>query len=120
MPRVQRQATASWTGNVARGEGSIAPASGTFEPVPYTLASRIGKPDGKTSPEELLASAHAGCYAMSLAGELAGVPDQRRDRQHRKHPSTRGRARQAATTSAHATVSHGMTLICICGSCGWE
>jgi osmotically inducible protein OsmC len=73
MPRVQRQATASWTGNVARGEGSIAPASGTFEPVPYTLASRIGKPDGKTSPEELLASAHAGCYAMSLAGELAGA-----------------------------------------------
>ena len=41
--------------------------------MPYSLASRVEKPDGKTSPEELLAAAHAACYAMSLAGELAGA-----------------------------------------------
>ena len=46
--------------------------SGAFADLPFSLASRIEKLDGKTSPEELLAAAHAGCYAMSLAGELAG------------------------------------------------
>ena len=60
-----------WEGNVARGNGAITAASGAFEDLPYSLASRVEKPDGKTSPEELLAAAHAGCYAMSLAGELA-------------------------------------------------
>jgi osmotically inducible protein OsmC len=39
--------------------------------VPFSLTSRVGDPGGKTNPEELLAAAHAGCYAMSLAGELA-------------------------------------------------
>ena len=60
-----------WEGNVARGNGAITAASGAFDDLPYSLASRVEKPDGKTSPEELLAAAHAGCYAMSLAGELA-------------------------------------------------
>jgi osmotically inducible protein OsmC len=41
--------------------------------LPFSLASRVENQDGKTSPEELLAAAHAGCYAMSLAGELAGA-----------------------------------------------
>jgi osmotically inducible protein OsmC len=41
--------------------------------LPYSLATRVERPDGKTSPEELLAAAHAACYAMSLAGELAGA-----------------------------------------------
>jgi osmotically inducible protein OsmC len=41
--------------------------------LPYSLTSRVGEPGGKTNPEELLAAAHAGCYAMSLAGELAQV-----------------------------------------------
>jgi lipoyl-dependent peroxiredoxin len=72
MPRVQREANVTWEGNVARGNGAISAASGAFEKLPYSLASRIERPEGKTSPEELLAAAHAGCYAMSLAGELAG------------------------------------------------
>lgn len=61
----------TWEGNVARGSGSISAATGAFENLPYSLATRVEKPDGKTSPEELLAAAHAACYAMSLAGELA-------------------------------------------------
>jgi lipoyl-dependent peroxiredoxin len=72
MPRVQREANVTWEGNVARGNGAISAASGVFEKLPYSLAARIERPEGKTSPEELLAAAHAGCYAMSLAGELAG------------------------------------------------
>ncbi|HYA09112.1 MAG TPA: OsmC family protein, partial [Gaiellaceae bacterium] len=46
-----------------------------------SLPSRVGRPDGKTSPEELLAAAHGGCITMSLAGELtgAGTPPGRLD-----------------------------------------
>ena len=73
MPRVQRSATVIWEGNVARGSGTLSAASGAFSELPFSLASRVEKPEGKTSPEELLAAAHAGCYAMSLAGELAGA-----------------------------------------------
>jgi len=71
MPRVQREATVTWEGNVARGSGTISAATGAFEGLPFSLATRVEKPDGKTSPEELLAAAHAACYAMSLANELA-------------------------------------------------
>jgi osmotically inducible protein OsmC len=71
VPRVQREAQVTWEGNVARGSGSISAATGAFESLPYSLATRIDRPDGKTSPEELLAAAHAACYAMSLANELA-------------------------------------------------
>jgi lipoyl-dependent peroxiredoxin len=76
MPRIERTADVVWQGNVARGEGSITAGTGTFSSLPFSLPSRIGKPGGKTSPEELLAAAHAGCLTMSLAGELtqAGTP----------------------------------------------
>ena len=70
---MQREATVTWEGNVARGSGAISAATGAFSELPYSLASRVERPDGKTSPEELLAAAHAACYAMSLAGELAGA-----------------------------------------------
>ena len=63
----------TWEGNVARGNGAISAATGAFTALPYSLATRIEKTDGKTSPEELLAAAHAACFAMSLAGELAGA-----------------------------------------------
>ncbi|HEX9380485.1 MAG TPA: OsmC family peroxiredoxin [Gaiellaceae bacterium] len=71
MPRVQRSAGVTWEGNVARGNGTISAATGAFEDLPYSLAARIERPDGKTSPEELVAAAHAACFAMSLAGELS-------------------------------------------------
>src|SRR3954454_2895580 len=81
MPRITRNAAVVWEGNVARGRGSITAASGAFEELPYSLPSRIGSPEGKTSPEELLAAAHGGCFAMSLAGEFtaAGSPPDRVD-----------------------------------------
>jgi lipoyl-dependent peroxiredoxin len=63
----------TWEGNVARGAGALSAASGAFTALPYSLASRVEDPKGKTSPEELLAAAHAACYAMSLAGELSGA-----------------------------------------------
>ena len=71
MPRIERSATIRWEGNVARGSGHMTGETGAFSELPFTLASRIGNPEGKTSPEELLAAAHAGCFTMSLGSELA-------------------------------------------------
>ena len=82
MPRIVREAGVVWEGNVARGSGRItAASSGAFTELPYSLPSRVGQPEGKTSPEELLAAAHGACFAMSLAGELvgAGTPPERID-----------------------------------------
>jgi osmotically inducible protein OsmC len=71
VPRIRRQATVAWEGSLARGSGVVrADTSGAFS-LPFTLASRVADPDGKTSPEELLAAAHACCYSTSLAGEVA-------------------------------------------------
>lgn len=82
MPRIKRRAEVAWTGNVARGEGSLSAAtSGAFAALPFSLPTRIGAAEGKTSPEELLAAAHGGCLTMSVASELtqAGTPPGRLD-----------------------------------------
>jgi osmotically inducible protein OsmC len=78
---VQRSADVTWEGNVARGSGTISAESGAFQGLGFSLPTRIGAAEGKTSPEELLAAAHAGCYGMSLAGELtqAGTTPERVD-----------------------------------------
>jgi osmotically inducible protein OsmC len=73
VPRIERSAEVVWEGNVARGAGRMTAGSGAFEALPFSLPTRIGKAEGQTSPEELLAAAHAGCFAMGLAGELAGA-----------------------------------------------
>jgi len=76
MPRIVREANVTWEGTVSRGSGVVsASSSGAFD-LPVTIASRIADPGGKTSPEELLAAAHATCFVTSLGGELAkaGTP----------------------------------------------
>ena len=82
MPRIVREAALTWEGNVARGSGTMTAASShAFGDLPFSLASRVGSPEGKTSPEELLAAAHGGCFTMSLASVLtkAGTPPERLD-----------------------------------------
>jgi lipoyl-dependent peroxiredoxin len=81
LPRVSRTAEVSWEGNLARGVGAISGASGALDRLPYSLATRVGAPEGKTSPEELLAAAVGACFTMSLSGELtsAGTPPERLD-----------------------------------------
>jgi osmotically inducible protein OsmC len=77
MPHIERMSNVVWEGNVARGAGTIsAGTSGAFSELGFSLPTRIGQAEGKTSPEELLAAAHGGCVTMSLAGELtsAGTP----------------------------------------------
>ena len=75
------QSTAStvWEGGLANGSGVTTPASGAFGPVDVTWGSRTARSAGKTSPEELLAAAHASCYCMALSHELreAGTPPER-------------------------------------------
>jgi osmotically inducible protein OsmC len=72
VPRIERTSSILWEGNLARGAGSISAGSGAFTGLGYSLPTRIGQAEGKTSPEELLAAAHGGCLAMGLAGELSG------------------------------------------------
>jgi lipoyl-dependent peroxiredoxin len=67
-----RHATATWTGNLLNGSGEVdAESSGAFGGLPVTWASRIETADGRTSPEELLAAAHATCFSMAFSGDLA-------------------------------------------------
>ena len=71
MPRIVREAEIEWEGTTARGSGVVkALSTGSFE-LPSTIASRIAVEQGKTSPEELLAAAHATCFVTSLGSELA-------------------------------------------------
>lgn len=70
MPRIVRKASVAWEDSLSRGSGVATAGMGAFA-LPIDLPSRIGDPGDKTSPEELLAAAHAGCYTMSLAGEIA-------------------------------------------------
>jgi lipoyl-dependent peroxiredoxin len=79
MPRIVREADVTWEGTAARGSGVVTGASSRAFALPTTIASRVGDPEGKTSPEELLAAAHASCFVTSLGGELAraGTPPER-------------------------------------------
>ena len=61
-----RHAEVVWDGMLAGGAGTLSSQSGALA-LPVTWASRTEQPDGKTSPEELIAAAHASCFAMALA-----------------------------------------------------
>jgi osmotically inducible protein OsmC len=68
---MKRRADVVWTGNLREGEGKLAVASGAFPDQRVTFSARTEHPDGLTSPEELIAAAHAVCYSMALSNALA-------------------------------------------------
>ncbi len=72
----ERTATATWSGTLFEGSGSFEVGSGAFGKQDVTWARRAGEPEGHTSPEELIAAAHASCYAMAFSNALAenGTP----------------------------------------------
>jgi osmotically inducible protein OsmC len=76
MALAERHADVVWTGNLTQGSGTITAGSGALTDLPVTFASRTEQPGGKTSPEELIAAAHATCFAMVVANTLnkAGTP----------------------------------------------
>ena len=67
---MQRQATAVWMGGLKDGKGTLSTPTGVLKDTPYTFVTRFENTQG-TSPEELIAAAHAGCFAMALSGELS-------------------------------------------------
>jgi osmotically inducible protein OsmC len=67
-----RSAQVTWTGDLMSGSGEIHEVpSGAFGPLQVSWAARTEEPNGKTSPEELIAAAHASCFAMQLSNMLA-------------------------------------------------
>jgi len=77
-----RRADTTWEGDLLSGKGIVsASTSQRFSSLPVSWASRTEAAKGQTSPEELLAAAHASCYAMQLSHELAGAgtPPERLD-----------------------------------------
>ena len=76
-----KTAQVTWEGDLMSGRGTIeSVGSGAFGPLPVSWASRTGEGEGElTSPEELIAAAHASCFSMALSGGLAkaGTPPER-------------------------------------------
>src|SRR5206468_12108855 len=72
MLKAERRAEVEWQGDLIHGNGTlVSVGSGAIGNLPVTWASRTERSDGKTSPEELLAAAHASCFAMDLSHGLA-------------------------------------------------
>ncbi len=76
MPVQVRKAETIWKGNLTQGSGRVSVGSGAFGPLDVTFAARTEQAGGKTSPEELIAAAHATCFAMAFSNTLnkAGKP----------------------------------------------
>jgi lipoyl-dependent peroxiredoxin len=70
MTIVSREARTVWDGDLVHGSGNVSGMSGAMDKLPVTYKSRIGSPDGRTSPEELIAAAHSSCFSMALANLL--------------------------------------------------
>lgn len=73
---MESKASATWQGDLVNGSGTTTLNSGVAGPLPVSWPSRTEAPSGKTSPEELIAAAHAACYNMALSNGLAssGTP----------------------------------------------
>ncbi len=84
----ERRARATWQGDLFEGSGTVsAESSRLFTDAEVTWASRTEEPEGRTSPEELIAAAHAACFCMALSNELSS----------RDHTPTRLQAEARAT-----------------------
>src|SRR6186713_2502898 len=69
MASFERHVDVDWSGSIMEGNGEAKAGTGAFS-LPVTFPSRIGESGGKTSPEELMAAAHAACYSMALNATL--------------------------------------------------
>ncbi|WP_442890414.1 OsmC family protein [Congregicoccus parvus] len=69
---MKRSATALWKGSLKEGKGTLDSQSGVLKSTPYSFVSRF-ESGGETNPEELIAAAHSGCFAMALSGVLGGA-----------------------------------------------
>lgn len=108
MAGFERSVTVGWHGNLTEGHGEAKAGSGAFS-VPVSWASRVAEPAGKTSPEELMAAAHAACYAMVMASQVAkkGATAERLDISA-TIVADKGDAGIKITTSKLKAVAHGL------------
>jgi osmotically inducible protein OsmC len=72
---MKRKATATWQGNGMDGKGILTSTSGVLRQTPYSFVTRFKNEEGieGTNPEELIAAAHSGCFAMALSFALTGA-----------------------------------------------
>jgi osmotically inducible protein OsmC len=111
MATFSRNVTVNWEGSLMEGKGQAKAGSGAFT-LPVSFTRRIGEPEGQTSPEELIAAAHASCYAMALNATVG-----RKGGAIAKTDVTatvvadKGDAGIKITTSKLAVTAHGLTGI---------
>jgi osmotically inducible protein OsmC len=67
------KASAVWTGSLKEGKGTISTATGVLSNANYSFATRFEGADSGTTPEELIAAAHASCFSMALGAQLGGA-----------------------------------------------
>ncbi len=111
MATFSRNVTVNWEGSIMEGKGTAKAGSGAFN-LPVSFPSRIGEPAGNTSPEELIAAAHAACFAMALNATIG-----RKGGSIAKTDVTatvsadKGDAGITITTSKLSVTAHGLTGI---------
>jgi len=111
MATFSRNVTVNWEGSIMEGKGTAKAGSGAFN-LPISFPRRIGDAEGVTSPEELIAAAHASCFAMALNATVG-----RKGGSIAKTDVTatvsadKGDAGIKITTSKLTVVAHGLTGI---------
>src|SRR6185369_5249209 len=111
MATFSRNVTVNWEGSIMEGKGTAHAGSGAFN-LPVSFPRRIGDAQGITSPEELIAAAHAACYAMALNATIG-----RKGGSAAKTDVTatvsadKGDAGITITTSRLSVTAHGLTGI---------
>ena len=111
MATFSRNVTVNWEGSIMEGKGTATAGSGAFT-LPVSFPRRIGDAEGVTSPEELIAAAHASCFAMALNATVG-----RKGGSIAKTDVTatvsadKGDAGIKITTSKLTVVAHGLTGI---------
>ena len=88
-----RNARAHWEGSLFEGSGTVEMSSSGIGTFPITWASRAEEANGRTSPEELIAAAHASCFSMALSNGLAKTGQPREVTQHVRRSRLRTRDR---------------------------
>jgi osmotically inducible protein OsmC len=73
MAEFSRQANVTWQGDLAGGRGTLSLGTGILQDTPVSWRARTARGESATSPEELIAGAHASCYAMAFSNVLAGA-----------------------------------------------
>ena len=98
------KASAVWTGSLKEGKGTISMATGVLKDANYSFATRFEGADSGTTPEELIAAAHASCFSMALGAQLGGAgltPDKDRNQRGRHPGQDRWRLRRHPDRADH-------------------